>query len=352
MNRRFLVALFIPAQLCLASFAYGFEALPNKAPAPKDNPTTPGKVALGSKLYHDARLSVDGTVSCASCHSVMSSGTDNRPTSVGIRGQVGGRNAPTVLNAAFLSVQFWDGRAGTLEDQAKGPLTNPIEMGMPSLDAVVERIKSIPGYVVEFEKVFGKDSVNIDNYAKAVASFERTLITPDSPFDRHVKGDKKALSKLALEGKKHFEELGCTSCHSGAAFSGPALPEGVGFFQKFPVFPGSKYDTQFELLTDTGRFEATKKEEDKHFYRVPTLRNVAITAPYFHNGKVNSLEDAVQVMAKTQLNKELTPAQTKAIIAFLESLTGKIPEQKMPLLPHTAGKSLISAASLAQPSAE
>jgi cytochrome c peroxidase len=327
----------------LKSFAWAspFEVLPKKIEAPADNPTTPEKVSLGSKLYHDARLSQDGTVSCASCHSIMTSGTDNRPTSAGIRGQVGGRNAPTVFNSALLSVQFWDGRANSLEDQAKGPLTNPIEMGMSDHNIVISRIKDIPGYVTEFEKVFGKNSIHIDNFAKAVAAYERTLITYNSPLDKYLAGNKSALTLEAIEGMKAFESTGCTACHNGPALAGPKLPIGVGFYQKFPTFPGSKYDAQYALSKDLGRFDVTKKEQDKNMFRVPTLRNIALTAPYFHNGEVGTLDEAVRVMGKTQLNKELSEKDVKSIVAFLNSLTGELPPQQMPVLPPTAGRTLI-----------
>lgn len=339
---------FIPvsaatAMLCSTVTALALEALPERPPIPKDNPMTPEKVELGKQLFFDPRLSVDGTVSCNSCHNVMSSGTDNRPVSVGVRGQTGGRSAPTVWNSAFLTAQFWDGRAPTLEEQAKGPVLNPIEMGMHSKDVAVERIASIPGYQAQFAKVFGGDKpVTYDNIAKAIATYERTLITPNSPFDRYVKGEKTALSTNAQRGMELVKNLGCTSCHTGANFAGPtSLPMGEGFFQKFPVFPGSKYDAKYKLVEDTGRHEVTKKEEDKNLWRVPTWRNVALTAPYFHNGAVPTLDEAVRVMAKTQLDKELNDQDVNDIVAFLNSLTGEFPKQTLPRLPDIAGASII-----------
>jgi cytochrome c peroxidase len=318
---------FIALSQC---FAQG--VLPEKAPEPKDNPTTEAKVELGKALYFDPRLSIDGTISCNSCHNVMSAGDDARPVSVGVKGQKGGRGAPTVWNSAFNSVQFWDGRAKDLETQAVGPLTNPIEMGMPSHDAVMKRIKKIPGYISLFDKAFGKNKITIENLGKAIAAFERTLITPNSPYDRFVKGDKKALSPLAQKGLKLVEEVGCTACHSGPHFSGEEAM-GVGNFQPFPQIPGSKFDKMYDLLSDMGRFEETKKDDDKHMWRVPTWRNIALTAPYFHNGKVQTLEEAVIVMAKTQLDLDLKPNQVKEIVAFLESLTGEFPKIDMPRLP-------------------
>ncbi|MBI3775719.1 MAG: cytochrome-c peroxidase [Gammaproteobacteria bacterium] len=323
--------------------AAALEALPAQAPVPKDNPMTPAKIELGKQLFFDPRLSVDGTVSCNSCHNVMSSGTDSRSVSVGVSGQKGGRSAPTVWNAAFHTVQFWDGRAATLEDQAKGPILNSIEMGMPNAEAVVKRLSAIPGYKKQFAAVFGgSDALSYDNIAKAIATYERTLLTPDSAFDRYLRGDKKALPDNAQRGMKLVEEVGCTGCHTGPIFAGPAtLAMGEGFFQKFPTFVGSKYDAAYGLLLDEGRASTTKKIEDKNMWRVPTWRNVALTAPYFHNGSVKTLDEAVRVMAKTQLNKELTDDQVKDIVAFLDSLTGKFPAQTLPMLPDLPNDSLL-----------
>ena len=307
------------------------QALPTKAPAPANNPTTAEKVTLGQILFHDPRLSSSGTVSCASCHNTMLGGEDNRGGSVGVEGQVGGRSAPTVWNAAFNAVQFWDGRAASLEDQAAGPVTNPIEMGMKSWDDVVTRLKSIEGYQAMFEKAFGKDSISKDNATKAIAAYERTLITPNSPFDKYVKGNKSAMTEQQIRGMNLAIESGCTGCHSGPAFNGP------GTFQKFPVISNGSIVAQFKLKKDKGLAEVTGKEEDEFFWKVPTLRNVALTAPYFHNGKVKTLDKAVKIMAKMQLGKDLTDAETADIVAFLNALTGEFPKQSMPSLPGTPG---------------
>ena len=325
-----------------AGHAMAYEALPSVAPAPADNPTTPEKVELGKQLYFDPRLSVDGTISCNSCHNVMSSGTDNRATSVGVDAQRGGRSAPTVWNSAFLTAQFWDGRAATLEDQAKGPILNPIEMGMPDEKTVIKRLKSIDGYVQQFESVFGgKNPLNYDNVAKAIAAYERTLITPNSPFDRYLNGEATALSEQQQRGMKLFSDVGCNACHSGANFAGPTdLPMGQGFYQKFPTFP-SKYDAKYNFSDDTGRYEVTQDQADMNMWRVPTLRNVAVTAPYFHNGAVKNLDEAVRVMAKTQLNKTLKKKEVDDIVAFLNSLTGQFPQQTMPALPDINNMSLV-----------
>ncbi|HEX7374232.1 MAG TPA: cytochrome c peroxidase [Steroidobacteraceae bacterium] len=318
--------------------AGSWEALPDVAPAPADNPATPAKVELGKMLYFDPRLSSTGTVSCFTCHNVMEGGDDHRPTSIGVHGHVGGRNAPTVWNAAFLSSQFWDGRAATLEDQAIGPPANPIEMGMANLDAVVGRIRNIPGYKPVFEKAFGAgDTMTLKNVAKAIATYERTLITPNSAYDRYAKGDQKALTEPQLRGLKAFADVGCTSCHQGPAFAGPALPMGTGFFMKFPTFPESPFVAKYDFLSDTGRATVTKNEADKNVWRVPGLRNLVYTAPYFHNGQVHTIDEAVRVMASTQLNRTLEPGQVADITAFLESLTGEFPNQQMPRLPPTPG---------------
>lgn len=344
MPKAYLLLCTIISLAIYANVSLAFEALPAKPPIPKDNPMTKEKIELGKQLFFDPRLSKDGTVSCNSCHNVMASGTDNRPVSVGVDAQKGGRSAPTVWNAAFLTTQFWDGRAATLEDQAKGPILNPIEMGMPNPEEVVKRIKNIPGYVSQFKNVFGgKDPVNYDNIAKAIATFERTLITPNSDFDRYVKGDKKALSASAKRGMKLVESVGCTSCHSGPNFSGPAnMKIGQGFFQKFPTYPGTKYDKKYDLMSDTGLASVTKKDSDKNMWRVPTWRNVAMTAPYFHNGSVATLDEAVRVMAKTQLDKNLKDKEVEDIVSFLNSLTGEFPKISMPRLPETLGKTLVN----------
>ncbi|MCS6837623.1 MAG: cytochrome-c peroxidase [Bdellovibrionaceae bacterium] len=316
------------------------EMLPKAPPVPEDNPTTPEKVLLGKTLFFDPRLSFDGTVSCNSCHNVMGSGDDGRAASVGIRGQVGSRGAPTVWNAAFLTVQFWDGRAKTLEEQAKGPLVNPIEMGMPDHQSVINRLKKISGYRELFEKAFGKkDPITIDNVAKAIAAYERTLIVP-SRFDRWMAGEKNILSKKEQEGFEVMKTVGCFSCHMGPNFAGPQLPLGTGFFQKFPVYP-SDYDKKYDLLSDLGRYEVTKDPNDKNRWRVPTLRNVALTAPYFHNGKVKTLDEAVRVMGKSQLNVDLTKDQVEKIVAFLKTLNGEFPKQEMPRLPVGDGGSSV-----------
>ncbi|MFN7684672.1 MAG: cytochrome-c peroxidase [Oligoflexia bacterium] len=333
--RPFLKTVVAIVGLSIPLTVHALETLPLKAPAPADNPTTAAKVELGKKLYFDARLSANNTVSCNSCHNVQANGDDGSAVSTGIHGQKGGRSSPTVWNSAFLSAQFWDGRAATLEEQAKGPLTNPIEMGMKDHDAVIAKVKAIPGYVKEFEKVFGKKNpVTIDHLAKAIAAFERTLITPDSPVDRYIKGDKKALTEQQVRGMQLVQSVGCVACHMGPNYAGPAgLPLGTGFYQKFPMFPDASLEKKYGFTKDLGRYGVTQKDSDKNFWRVPTWRNVARTAPYFHNGAVKTLDEAVRVMAKTQLNRTLKDDEVRDIVAFLEGLNGTYPKILAPELP-------------------
>ncbi len=342
-----LVYLLLTTNLLVGSTclsAAQWEALPETPPIPPDNPQTEAKIKLGKILYFDPRLSSTGTVSCNSCHNVMAGGDDDRPHSIGVEGNKGERNAPTVWNSAFLSVQFWDGRADSLEEQAKGPVTNPVEMGMKDWETVIKRLKTIEGYQPLFKEAFGEENpLTTDNVVKAIAAYERTLITPNSPYDRYVKDEKAALTEQQIRGMKLFAETGCNSCHYGPHFSGPQFPIGKGFFMKFPTFPNTPYETQYQLTADTGRYQVTQQESDKHMWRVPTLRNIALTAPYFHNGAVPTLNEAIRVMAKTQLNKELTDEQVQDIEAFLKALTGPFPERSMPRLPEMLGNSVISA---------
>jgi len=335
-------AVLVSSMFVAQANAVEWQALPDAAPAPADNPTTQAKVELGKMLYMDPRFSSTGTVSCNSCHNVMEGGDDSRSVSMGVHGKTGGRNAPTVWNSAFHSVQFWDGRAPLLEDQAKGPVANPVEMGMKDVETAMDRVRKIPGYKPYFDRAFGENSMTVDHAAKAVAAFERTLITPNSAYDKYAKGDKKALSEQQVRGMDKFAENGCTSCHSGAAFNGPQQKLGEGFYSKFPTFTDNKYVAQYKLADDKGREDVTGNKADASMFRVPTLRNITDTAPYFHNGSVNDLAEAVRLMAKTQLNKDLSDADVADIVAFLGALTGPYPEITMPRLPATAGTSIIA----------
>jgi len=286
--------------------AYVWRTLPERAPAPAWNPTTPEKVALGERLFHDTALSMDRTLSCSSCHDVRrGAGEDHRSGSLGIDGQIGSRNAPTVWNSGFQSVLFWDGRAASLEDQAKGPPLNPKEMGMPSVEAVEQRIRDNPTYREPFARAFGADQpMTITQITAAIAAYERTLITTDTPYDRFVRGDEQALSAAQLRGMALFQSVGCILCHSGPNFSAASVFDPPPATQRlFPVFDSPKYMTRYNLNKDVGANEPGSKQA---VWRVPSLRNVALTAPYFHNGSVDNLPEAVRIMATVQRGKRVS----------------------------------------------
>ncbi len=317
-----------------------FKPLPKVADSRK-NPVTKAKVELGKMLYYEPRLSKSGFISCNSCHNLATYGVDNLPTSIGHRWQLGPRNAPTTLNAALHVAQFWDGRAKDVEEQAKGPVLNPIEMAMDSPEEVVKRLKSIPEYVKLFKKAFPKDRdpLTYDNVAKAIAAFERTLMTP-SRFDEFLRGKTDALTKKEKEGLRTFIKVGCASCHNGPALGGNA-------FMKFGVVD-AYWNATRDYVTldkptmpmDVGRFAVTHKEEDLYVFKVPSLRNISRTYPYFHDGSVWNLEDAVQVMAKVQLGKKLSKKEVESIVTFLKALDGKIPKHalELPVLPPSTSK--------------
>lgn len=291
---------------------YTWKALPRSAPFPKDNPITLEKIQLGKKLFFDKRLSVDNTISCASCHvlSNQKGGADGRRLSMGVKNQQGKRNAPTVLNAAFQRRLFWDGRAHSLEQQAQGPLINPVEMGMPSLTAVENKIRKLPEYISLFKSAFfTAPAITIQNISKAIATYERTLITPDSAYDRFVRGDKGALTKKQLRGMSLFESTGCIVCHSGPNFSGASVFNRNGAFRLFPSVTNRKIELQYNLTDDLGA-AANLKNYGRGVWRIPSLRNVSRTAPYFHNGSVKKLTEAVRIMAQVQLNKIISNQET------------------------------------------
>ena len=316
------------------------QPLPAQVPVPADNPLSDAKVALGKLLYFDRRLSLTGTVSCNSCHNVMAGGQDDKPVSVGALGKSGRRNAPTVWNVAFQTVLYWDGRARSLEEMLGTHFKDETVMAMPDGDAVAAHIARIPGYRKEFAKAYGGDGTpTFDEAVKAIASFIRTLVTPDSDFDRYIRGDKTALSEQARHGLIRFKEVGCMSCHFGANFAGPApgpnLKMGDGFYELFPNFVGSKYDAEYKLTDDIGRFAYSHDPGEKRMFRLPTLRNIALTAPYFHNGSVSTLSEAVRLMERTELNLPISDQDVADIVAFLDSLTGHFPQMNMPRLPPT-----------------
>lgn len=285
---------------------------------PKDNPYSKQKAELGKLLYFDKRLSADNTVACANCHHPKFAFGDGQPNSVGIRGQRGGRSAPTVLNRAYSLAQFWDGRAATLEEQAIGPMANPIEMGNTH-EAVVSRLKDIPGYRTLFKQVFGTEDFNINHVAKAIATFERTVLSGNSPYDRYKAGDKKALTAEQIKGMDvYFNKAKCDQCHEGINFTTNAYHNlGVGTDAKEP---------------DIGRMAVTKNERDWGAFKTPTLRDIANTAPYMHDGSLKTLEDVVAFYNKGGIKNRnldaamkplnLTDAEQKALVAFLKSLSG------------------------------
>ncbi|PAU80732.1 cytochrome-c peroxidase [Halovibrio salipaludis] len=305
----------------VASDGYGdyrdrFEPLPALPPIPEDNSLTPEKVELGKMLFFEPRISSSGVISCATCHNPALGWTDRIPRATGHQGQVGKRNTPTVLNAGFLDAQFWDGRAEDLEEQALGPIEADVEMAM-DLDEAIDRLESFDVYRTLFSEAFsGEEPINKENVAKAIASFERTLNTPNSRFDRYLRGDLQALNEKEKEGMKAFVDTGCIACHRG-----PALTDSN--YHRFEV-PGS---------TDEGRFVVTGNESDKFKFKTPTLRNVAVTYPYFNNGSVEELDKAIELMADQMLDRELSDEKVEQIEAFLHTLTGEMPEVSFPALP-------------------
>jgi len=303
-----------------------FEPIPMLPPELPGNPATPEKVELGKMLFFEPRLSASHAISCNSCHNLGLGGTDGASTSVGHRWQRGGRNAPTVLNAGFNLAQFWDGRAKDLEEQAGGPIVNPIEMASTKAD-VVTLLRTIPGYGAVFAKAFPGEAspITLDNAQKAIALFEATLITPNAPFDLYLRGDTKALTAKQKEGLALFMgEKGCADCHNGQNIGG-------GMYALFgaAIKPGA----EFLPPDDKGRVAVTKDADDTYFYKVPTLRNIALTAPYFHTGKVWDLREAVALMGAIQKGDQLSKDESEKITAFLESLTGEQPKVTYPVLP-------------------
>lgn len=301
-----------------------FKPIPDTPPALEGNPATPEKVALGKMLYFDPRLSASHAISCNNCHIVGMGGVDLQETSIGHRWQRGGRNAPTVYNATFNVAQFWDGRAKDLEQQAGGPMVNPVEMHATE-EHVIEQLKAIPGYRPLFGAAFGDgDTLTFDNVRRAIALFEATLITPHAPFDRFLKGDAQALDRKQQDGLALFISKGCTACHNG-------INVGGGMYSPFGVIerPGA----DILPLKDKGRFDVTRTVSDEYVFRVPPLRNVALTAPYFHSGKVWDLRQAVAIMGSSQLGATLSDDEVEKIATFLESLSGEQPQVTLPILP-------------------
>ncbi len=282
---------------------------------PNVNPFNPNKdkVKLGKALFFDTRLSGNNTISCASCHSLAKGGTDNLKYSQGINGQLGGINAPTVFNSAFNFAQFWDGRARDLNEQANGPINNPIEMGSNWKQVLSKLIKD-QNYLAQFGKLY-KTGMNPDSITDAIATYEKSLLTPDSRFDRYLNGDTNALDKDEVAGYKLFINEGCVSCHNGVNLGSNSYQK-MGVAENYFEFRGSI------TKADYGRYNVTKQESDKYFFKVPTLRNIALTYPYFHDGSINDLNQAVKYMARFQLGKTMSDKDSKLIVRFLDSLTG------------------------------
>jgi len=303
----------------LMTLPLGLQA--GSAYVPDNNPMSDDKIALGKLLYFDPRLSKDNTISCASCHNPFHGFADPARTSGGVGHQLGGRNSPTVINRVFSAEQFWDGRAKDLEEQAHGPLINPVEMAMPSHDEVVKRVKGVKGYAPLFKKAFGDDKIDMERIAKAIASYERTVVAGNSPYDRYQAGDKDALSASAVRGLALFNgKANCKACHTGFNFTDETYRDiGVGMDKPKP---------------DLGRYDQTKKDEDRGKFKTPTLRNIVQTEPYMHDGSEATLAEVIQFYDKggvpnPNLSKEIKPLNLSAqekldLLAFLESLTGDV----------------------------
>ena len=314
---RSIVLLINGLAICASVPLYGAEPI---TPLPLSVSVNVEKAALGRVLFFDKRLSADNSISCASCHELSTSyGTDLRPGSVGIRGQIGGRNAPTVYNAVFNFAQFWDGRAENLASQALGPVTNPIEMGMSSWADVVNKLKDDASYKKSFISVYGA-GMTPATVADAIAEFEKTLITANSPFDQYLRGDANAISEVQKRGYQLFKSYGCVACHQGQNVGG-------NMYQKFGVLKDIVLQDG-SLSKDLGRYNVTKNEWDKRVFKVPSLRLAVKTPPYFHDGSVATIDEAVGVMIKFQLGRDVPGADKAAIIEFLGSLVGELPKSE------------------------
>ncbi|HSP58824.1 MAG TPA: cytochrome-c peroxidase [Halomonas sp.] len=302
-----------------------FKPIPDSPPALEGNPSTPAKVELGKMLYFEPRLSKSHTISCNSCHLVGLGGVDMLENSIGHRWQIGKRNSPTVLNAVFNTAQFWDGRAKDLTEQAGGPLINPVEMAITHEHAV-KMLEGIPGYQPIFEEAFpdAEDPINIDNVQDAIALFEATLITPNAPFDQYLKGNADALDEQQMTGLSLFIDKGCAACHNGI---------NIGGSQYRPFGVVEKPGADFLPPADKGRFVVTESVSDEYVYKVPSLRNIELTPPYFHSGKAWDLKQSVAVMGSAQLGIQLSEDEVTSLTAFLHSLTGDQPSVEYPLLP-------------------
>ncbi len=284
------------------------------------------KVALGEALYHDTRLSGDGTISCATCHGIETAGVDNKQYSEGIEGQKGGVNAPTSYNAVFNFVQFWDGRAATLAAQAGGPPLNPVEMGSASFDEIAQRLAADAAFKKAFCEVY-PEGLNEATITDAIAEYEKTLLTPNSPFDRYLKGNEEALTAEQKEGYALFKDYKCATCHAGVNMGGLSY-ELMG--QRADYFKDREVNVKSGLTdADNGRWAQTKVERDRYRFKTPTLRNVALTWPYYHDGSVQTLDEAVTMMARYQTGREMKQEEVTKVVGFLETLTGEFKGQPL-----------------------
>ncbi len=317
----------LAATIVLASgAAVATSALAQTAPpaSPLDEPITPilppKEINLGKKLFFDPRLSKAGIISCNTCHNLSMGGSDNLPTSIGDRWQRGPINSPTVLNSSLNVAQFWDGRAADLQEQAGGPIANPVEMAF-SHTLAIDMLTSIPEYVREFRQVYGVNTkIDLDQVTGAIAEFEKTLVTPNSRFDQWLLGNADAITPRELEGYRIFKESGCIACHNGEAVGGNS-------FQKMGIVE------PYQGATSEGRAAVTGKDADRFSFKVPTLRNVELTYPYFHDGAANTLAEAVDIMGRIQLGRTYSKEENSKIVAFLKTLTGEQPTIILPILP-------------------
>ena len=318
------VAVALLAGGAFSQFALAADQEPIQPIKPPSNINL-GMVELGKKLYFDPRLSKSGFISCNSCHNLSMGGSDNLPTSIGDKWQQGPINSPTVLNSSLNLAQFWDGRAADLQAQAGGPIANPGEMAFTHTLALGV-LESIPAYSREFKQVFGKDKIDIEQVTAAIAEFEKTLVTPNSRFDQWLLGKKDALTQDELAGYQLFKESGCVACHNGEAIGGNS-------FQKMGLVEPYKGNDKVE-----GRSAVTGQDADRFNFKVPTLRNVEMTYPYFHDGAANTLAEAVDIMGRIQLGKRFTADENAKVVAFLKTLTGDQPSFTLPILPPSSDK--------------
>lgn len=346
LNQIILGGLLLVTGLANAEVPWTFQPLPEQPPIPKYNAQTDAKIELGKQLFFDPRLSITGTHSCNRCHNLAAGGEDGRALPVGVYGRKGQRSTLTVWNAAYHTVYNWDGDSKTLEEQTQKHILDPNIMAMPDGHSVVARIAAIPGYQKQFEDVFGETGVTFINIAMAISCFERTLNTSNSPFDQYLTGDNKAISKQAQRGFEEFINVRCASCHFWVNLAGPipglAIQQGEGFYELFPNYPDTDYEKRYKLADDIGRYYHSQIKTDIRMWRMPSLRNIEITAPYFHNGAVKTLDEAVRVMAKTQLKRDLTQQQVDDIVAFLRTLTGEFPQIDLPRLPATSSRTAVA----------